>query len=111
MGMLDLFNEVRTILLTDWDPCDIGGNAALWDEYNDYIPAIVGLIKHRQPIEIISDALLDVEKDLGVSLPENQRVLAMKKIAALMESYTEETEPKKAKESRTGADFSSYSAE
>ncbi len=36
--------EIRTILLNDWDPLGVGENSNLSDEYDNYIPGILLLL-------------------------------------------------------------------
>ncbi len=37
-------NEIRNILLTDWDPLNVGDSPKLMDEYDCYIPGILTLL-------------------------------------------------------------------
>jgi hypothetical protein len=43
--------EIRAILLKDWDPLGIGDNPNLADEYEHYIPAILRLFDTHGTVE------------------------------------------------------------
>lgn len=42
--MSKLTNKVRGILIESWDPLNVGSNPNLSDEYDHYIPRILGVI-------------------------------------------------------------------
>ena len=69
--------KVRTILLRDWDPCGVGSNDALADEYDEYLPAIVALVARRASPSAVNQTLSEFERELGVALPDQQRERAV----------------------------------
>ena len=42
-----LYDRVQYILLHDWDPIGIRGISRFDDEYDSYIPKVVGLLRDR----------------------------------------------------------------
>ncbi len=74
---------VREILLRDWDPCGVGNNEALKDEYEEYLPSISALVAQRPPSSVLSETLLGFEQGLGVTLPEQRRERAVRALLAI----------------------------
>ena len=83
MSHTELTLAVREVLLNDWDPCGVGNNEALKDEYDDYLPRIVGLIEGNCPAESINQLLVEFEGGLGVEMPESQRKHTVQALMAL----------------------------
>jgi hypothetical protein len=54
--------EIRAILLKDWDPLGIGDNPNLADEYDHYIPAILRLFDTHGTVEELERYLADIEE-------------------------------------------------
>jgi hypothetical protein len=65
-------NEIRNILLVDWDPLNVSDNPNLADEYDSYIPEILMLLSKGVSAMEIERFLKGVEADLGIS-PEPER--------------------------------------
>ncbi len=83
MNNEQITTKVREILLRDWDPCGVGTNTALADEYDEYPPAIVNLVTRRSSSVEMSQALIEIEKGLGIALPEHQRERAVQALLAI----------------------------
>jgi len=84
MNNEQLTSKVRQILLRDWDPCGVGDNDALSDEYDRYIPAIVELLAKTSSSTAINEILAKFEQELGVSLPEQQREFTVRSLLAVL---------------------------
>jgi hypothetical protein len=54
--------NIRTILLEDWDPLGVGDNPHLTDEYDAYIPGILRLVDNHCPADQLERYLLDIEE-------------------------------------------------
>ena len=74
---------VREILLKDWDPCGVGGNNALADEYDEYLPGIIALIAKRSSSSVMNQTLIELEKGLGIALPAQQRERVVRNLLAI----------------------------
>jgi hypothetical protein len=83
MNNTEITRMVREILLRDWDPCGVGGNSALADEYDEYLPAIVALVAQRSCSSVMNQALIGLENGLGVALPEQQRERVVRALVAI----------------------------
>lgn len=68
------FSDLRVILLSDWDPLNIGDNPNLADEYDDYIPELLRLVNNRADFGMIERYLRKIESDLGVLSSFEKRV-------------------------------------
>jgi hypothetical protein len=78
--------EIRAILLKDWDPLGIGDNPNLADEYDHYIPAILRLFDTHGTVEELERYLADIEEKWELT-PDTAASRAAKKIFdALKES-------------------------
>ena len=64
--------EIRRILLTEWDPLNVEDSPKLADEYDRYIPGILILLKKGASVPEIEQFLREVEASFGIS-PEPQR--------------------------------------
>jgi hypothetical protein len=78
-----VYRYVRQVLLKEWDPCNVGANDALSDEYDSYVTTIVSLMAQPASAEVLSAALSEMETELGVSLREGRREVAVKALLAL----------------------------
>lgn len=58
----DLNARVRAILTKDWDPVGVGNEPKAADEYDDYVPAVVAMIRTRTSVDAIGEYLLTVER-------------------------------------------------
>jgi len=56
-------NSIETILLHDWDPIGIVDIVAAHDEYKTYIPTITSAIEQGATIEMLTHALLSIERN------------------------------------------------
>jgi hypothetical protein len=65
-------NEIRNVLLADWDPLNVGDSPKLADEYDRYIPGILTLLSNGASVMEIERFLKGVEADLGIT-PEPDR--------------------------------------
>ena len=61
------YDEVRSVLLRDWDPLGVGDNPNLAAEYDSYIPELLRLLRAGASAEAIAEYLGIVERRLGVS--------------------------------------------
>jgi hypothetical protein len=68
--------EVRTILLEEWDPLDVGDNPNLADEYESYLPGLLKFLKAGRSIHEIADYLKGIEDSLGITPPSERRMKA-----------------------------------
>ncbi|MET0604870.1 MAG: hypothetical protein ABWZ80_00290 [Beijerinckiaceae bacterium] len=61
------FDRVLSVLMSDWDPIDIGGVVAAKDEYDDVASRIVGLLLSQASSASIAEELIRIETDdMGV---------------------------------------------
>jgi hypothetical protein len=58
----DRVQNIRTILLEDWDPLGVGDNPHLSDEYDAYIPGILRLLDNHCPADQLERYLLGIEE-------------------------------------------------
>ena len=65
----DLYREVKKILISSWDPLDIGDNPNLSDEYDAYVAAVIKLVKEGSSVQVIENYLRATEVTLGVQPP------------------------------------------
>jgi|KBSSwiStaDraftv2_1062776.scaffolds.fasta_scaffold932855_2 hypothetical protein len=79
----EITSTTREILLREWDPCGVGDNNALMDEYDQYLPAIVALVIRRSSSAVMNQTLIELEKELGVALPEEQRERVVRSLLAI----------------------------
>jgi hypothetical protein len=76
--------EIRAILLKDWDPLGIGDNPNLADEYDHYIPAILRLFDTHGTVEELERYLADIEEKWELT-PDPAASRAAKKIFDALE--------------------------
>jgi hypothetical protein len=74
---------IREILLEFWDPINIGDNPNLADEYDSYIPRILQSLKTSPSDETLFDLLAGIEKELGATIPDDQRRRTIKALLNL----------------------------
>ena len=67
-----LENEIREILIKDWDPIGINFNENLSDEYDLYIHQIYSLLESGTNIEQMSDYLHYLEKEVIETCTNNE---------------------------------------
>ncbi len=67
-------DEVRAVLLADWDPLQVASNRMLSDEYDAYLAKVMRAIDTGE-IERIVDVLIEIEGDLGVGPVEDRNAL------------------------------------
>lgn len=60
------YDEVRSVLLRDWDPLGVGDNPNLSDEYDSYIPELLRLLRAGASATVIAEYLETLESRLGV---------------------------------------------
>jgi len=51
---------VRKAILKNWDPIGVKDEPSAQDEYDAYLPAIVGLIEKRAPVNELARYLTDI---------------------------------------------------
>lgn len=66
-----LQQEVRKILLMDWDPIGIRDVPQAQDEYDNYVPRIAEMVTSRRSIVELSEYLLHLETGV-MGLPGNR---------------------------------------
>lgn len=64
--------QIREILLAEWDPLNIGDSPKLADEYDRYIPGVLALVNKGASVPEIEQFLRGVEASFGMN-PEPQR--------------------------------------
>lgn len=63
----DVVRNIRTVLLTDWDPLIAGENPHLPDEYDNYIPGNIQLLESHCTAEQLERHLAWIEReDMGL---------------------------------------------
>ena len=67
-------DQVRQVLLANWDPLQVGGSPALSDEYDSCLAKIMKALDTGDAERIV-DALLEIEDGLGVGPVENRAEL------------------------------------
>jgi hypothetical protein len=76
-------SEIRTILLKDWDPIDVGDNPNLSDEYDAYLADLTKLVTDGASGDEIARYLKTVEETLGLKLPAERRRRAAEALTQL----------------------------
>jgi len=85
MDRESLLAGVQRVLLADWDPCGVGDNPALTDEYDTYGKRITDVLLASLSKASVEAALDDAEAELGITLPRQQRDRAVRALLALLE--------------------------
>jgi hypothetical protein len=63
----ETINKIRYLLLTEWDPLNIGDNPNLFDEYDGYIPIVLSILMKGIGVEELSILLYKIEQEeIGV---------------------------------------------
>ena len=83
MNIHTKIKTVREILLHEWDPLNVGDNPNLADEYDSCVGTIIQLIDRKSDSKEIKQHLLQIEKELGVHIPDDQRMKAVSALLAL----------------------------
>ena len=65
--MIPTFDEIRKILVQDWDPIGVGDTTEGFDEYESYIGTVRKLSAEIDPKAEIKKYLCSVEIELGLS--------------------------------------------
>lgn len=69
--------ELRCILMTAWDPLGVASVPSAWDEYDDYLRAVVGPLRasaeREQAVDDLADVLEGIERE-RMSLAPKPRV-------------------------------------
>lgn len=63
MSDQDQTQNIRTILLKDWDPLIVGDNPYLADEYDGYIPEIIHMLANHCTVKQLEEHLAWIEKE------------------------------------------------
>ena len=56
-------DEVRRILVADWDPIGVGDVPQARDEYDEYLPPLLGMLASGTSVRKLSSYLLKIERD------------------------------------------------
>jgi hypothetical protein len=56
--------QIRRVLLVDWDPIGIKGVAAAVDEYDQYVEPVARLLAGESPAARIASYLTEIETDM-----------------------------------------------
>ena len=80
---LRFFDDVRHILLAEWDPIGIRDEPAAEDEYDAYATEIVSLIERGATAAQIADRLLQIEGDVLGIAPDRARAGNRSRLRAL----------------------------
>jgi hypothetical protein len=72
--MKSITDDIRKILIRDWDPVGIAEFPEARDEYDGYIPIIERMIEKRGIAEDVARLLLSAEQNMGVE-PNTVRAL------------------------------------
>lgn len=74
---------IRTLLLSEWDPCNVNENNECANEYDDYIPVIYRMAKKCESVVEIAARLNFIERNcIGLaSRKELNRTIAVKIVA------------------------------
>jgi len=67
MGTKPTIDDIRSILLRDWDPLGVGNNPKLSDEYDSCIPVIYRMIQGGTTAQEIQQYLIAVDEKWGGS--------------------------------------------
>jgi hypothetical protein len=86
MGDPERTQEIRTILLKDWDPLGVGENPNLANEYDDYIPGILRLLDAHGAEAQLERYLRDIEEKWQLTPDPAASVAAKNIFDALKES-------------------------
>jgi hypothetical protein len=80
MRRSDVIMAVRRVLLSDWDPIGVCDEPQAQDEYDDYVPDIVRLLREGAGANTLANHLLRIEAEEMClpSNPERARHAAMK---------------------------------
>jgi hypothetical protein len=82
----DLTEEVRKILVDDWDPIGVGGNPNLRDEYDAALGPIIRPLAESPNVYELKALLAGLEASYGVAHSNPGRGQAARKLRALRES-------------------------
>ena len=64
----NIISSIRSVLVNDWDPIEIGDNSNLFDEYDSYIGPIITMLRQSSTIEEIVAFLENTERTkMGIS--------------------------------------------
>lgn len=79
--------QISSILFHDWNPIGCLGDGMPSDEYDDYVPSILRLLKDGANVQQISLELHQIaEEYIGLNTNAQVNTLAAKKLRALMEN-------------------------
>lgn len=80
--------RIRHILLRSWDPVGVVDEPAAQDEYDSYVPAILGLVLAHATVSAIADLLISIEAN-QMGLNADPRRAASVAAALLSEEHTQ----------------------
>ena len=83
-------DQVRRVLLDEWDPLSVGPNPNLADEYDDVLGKVMACLAPNPPADVIADLLEELERDY-LCLPQPRREPC--RAAASLASLRRATEP------------------
>ena len=80
-----LVEPVRRILMEDWDPIGVAGIPQAADEYDGYIPGVLGLVLRRATPSAIADHLDHICSERMELKPDRRRSMtAAAKLLSLL---------------------------
>ena len=79
-----LYEDVKEILLSEWDPIGIHDIEKAVDEYDKYVGPLVTMILQHRPMIELRDYLIAVERDtMGLTANTERAELVGARLAAL----------------------------
>jgi len=72
-----LHQQIRDVLLQEWDPIGVGTMPGAQDEYDSYVPAVYSMLIARKPVAEIFEYLLWLETEhmgLAADRQETQNI-------------------------------------
>lgn len=80
----NLRRQINRILYNDWDPIGVRGCAPS-NEYSDYVPRVLGLLKDGANVQQISELLHNIADEyMGITATAQVNTMVAMKLRALM---------------------------
>src|SRR5688572_13943471 len=80
-----ILDDIRHVLLNEWDPINVGGSPKLINEYDSYLPRVVELLRRSCSTSELADYREEVEKSLGLNCPLEPRLKAAERLVQLFQ--------------------------
>jgi hypothetical protein len=55
--------QLRTILLSEWDPIGVSGIPEAWDEYDSYVGEVLSMLKNAASVDELTTYLHSIETE------------------------------------------------